>query len=580
MLQCAVGWQEPSSGEVLFDGLPYRDQRAETRAAVAVALGAGADFPGLTVREHLELMARAHGDAGPGVLVASVLAELDLSHVAEHFPFALSQGQRRRLGLASCFVRPRRLIVLDEPEQNLDRRGRAWLAETDRGRAKCRRRRADGLPRQRAGGCGRRLRGGVPLRLAGRPSATATRVGRPWRIAARSVTAVDNRRRPDAADPSSFPRYLRGPPTGGGPDRVERPVRDRRRGGLVRVRSGDRDVAGADLARPGGSATDLGSRRRRCWSARLALVTLAAIAVGPVTVPFEYRVWVLSTPLDRRRACAGRCARAGSDRRRRRGARCVGGRRDRRAGPRCAGCGVIGAAAGFITGAGAWSPRPRPAGRLDSRPAGRRWPCSVGAVALDCLTLQPSSAVHWWVVAAAGWSRRSGSRAVAAHATAQIPLPRLTAGAGLTPAAGIAAQEQSLAPLAAMLDPRRPPARPDPGGPAADRHRADGVGRGRSPAGGAATLRQWSEDCRADRVPYLSTPLLQRDRLVATGAGPGRADLRCRRDQRLSRTRSAGSPRPPVSPTSTGWTGSPPGGPRCGSPRGAAVVSPSPPPRC
>jgi ABC-2 type transport system ATP-binding protein len=129
VLQCAVGWQEPSSGEVLFDGLPYRDQRAETRAAVAVALGAGADFPGLTVREHLELMARAHGDAGPGVLVASVLAELDLSHVAEHFPFALSQGQRRRLGLASCFVRPRRLIVLDEPEQNLDRRGRAWLAE-------------------------------------------------------------------------------------------------------------------------------------------------------------------------------------------------------------------------------------------------------------------------------------------------------------------------------------------------------------------------------------------------------------------------------------------------------------------
>jgi len=129
VLQCAVGWQLPTSGEVLFDGLPYRDQRAKTRAAVAVALGAGADFPGLTVREHLELMARAHGDGEPGVLVASVLAELDLTPVAEHFPFALSQGQRRRLGLASCLVRPRRLLVLDEPEQNLDRRGRAWLAE-------------------------------------------------------------------------------------------------------------------------------------------------------------------------------------------------------------------------------------------------------------------------------------------------------------------------------------------------------------------------------------------------------------------------------------------------------------------
>lgn len=52
--------------------------------------------------------------------------------MADRFPFVLSQGQRRRMGLAACFVRPHRLLVLDEPEQNLDRRGRAWLADTIR----------------------------------------------------------------------------------------------------------------------------------------------------------------------------------------------------------------------------------------------------------------------------------------------------------------------------------------------------------------------------------------------------------------------------------------------------------------
>jgi ABC-2 type transport system ATP-binding protein len=41
----------------------------------------------------------------------------------------LSSGQRHRLGLASCLVRPRRLIVLDEPEARLDRDGRAWLSD-------------------------------------------------------------------------------------------------------------------------------------------------------------------------------------------------------------------------------------------------------------------------------------------------------------------------------------------------------------------------------------------------------------------------------------------------------------------
>ena len=127
VLQCVVGWQTPSSGVVLFEGRPYNDQQAETRSGVAVAMGAGADFPGLTVREHLELMARAHGNSAPDLLVALALAEVELTAVAEHFPFALSQGQRRRLGLAACFVRPRRLLVLDEPEQNLDSHGRAWL---------------------------------------------------------------------------------------------------------------------------------------------------------------------------------------------------------------------------------------------------------------------------------------------------------------------------------------------------------------------------------------------------------------------------------------------------------------------
>lgn len=44
----------------------------------------------------------------------------------------MSSGQRRRLGLASAFVRPRRLLVLDEPEQHLDVSGRTWLSDAIR----------------------------------------------------------------------------------------------------------------------------------------------------------------------------------------------------------------------------------------------------------------------------------------------------------------------------------------------------------------------------------------------------------------------------------------------------------------
>src|SRR6266545_1005247 len=60
---------------------------------------------------------------------SSALTELGLDGARDQLPATLSSGQRRRLALASCFVRPRRLLVLDEPEQRLDTRGRAWLAD-------------------------------------------------------------------------------------------------------------------------------------------------------------------------------------------------------------------------------------------------------------------------------------------------------------------------------------------------------------------------------------------------------------------------------------------------------------------
>jgi ABC-2 type transport system ATP-binding protein len=128
LLRCMVGWDTPDTGEVLFEGGPYQDRLPAVRAAVALALGAGDEFADLTVREHLEFMARAHGDNDPDGTINEVLTELGLFELQQRFPFTLSQGQRRRLGLASCFVRPRRLLILDEPEQNLDVQGREWLA--------------------------------------------------------------------------------------------------------------------------------------------------------------------------------------------------------------------------------------------------------------------------------------------------------------------------------------------------------------------------------------------------------------------------------------------------------------------
>jgi heme ABC exporter ATP-binding subunit CcmA len=125
LLHCVVGSTEADSGTISFDGAVMREADPVVRAAVASVLDDFDFFPDLSVVEHLDLLAHAHG----GGEVDEVLAELGLDHVADHLPATLSSGQRRRLALASCLVRPRRLLVLDEPEQRLDAAGREWLGE-------------------------------------------------------------------------------------------------------------------------------------------------------------------------------------------------------------------------------------------------------------------------------------------------------------------------------------------------------------------------------------------------------------------------------------------------------------------
>jgi ABC-type multidrug transport system ATPase subunit len=76
------------------------------------------------------LVAVAHGaGAAAGELADAALTECRLAGHADALPVALSSGQRQALQLAAVLVRPRRLLVLDEPEQRLDPGARRWLGE-------------------------------------------------------------------------------------------------------------------------------------------------------------------------------------------------------------------------------------------------------------------------------------------------------------------------------------------------------------------------------------------------------------------------------------------------------------------
>lgn len=129
VLRCITGADEPTEGTVELGGEPLDERSPSVRSALAVVMDDLDFFPDLSVVEHLDLFAKAHCVPDPETVVDEVLQEVGLTAQSGQLPGTLSSGQRRRLALASAFVRPRRLLILDEPEARLDTEGVAWLAE-------------------------------------------------------------------------------------------------------------------------------------------------------------------------------------------------------------------------------------------------------------------------------------------------------------------------------------------------------------------------------------------------------------------------------------------------------------------
>jgi ABC-2 type transport system ATP-binding protein len=129
VLRCLVGAERPDDGTVQVNGTAVSETNPQIRRDVATVIDDLDFFPDLSVVEHLDLFARAHGIPDADDAVDEILHEVQLVPQSGQLPGTLSSGQRRRLALATAFIRPRKLLILDEPEQRLDTEGVEWLAD-------------------------------------------------------------------------------------------------------------------------------------------------------------------------------------------------------------------------------------------------------------------------------------------------------------------------------------------------------------------------------------------------------------------------------------------------------------------
>lgn len=129
LLRTVAGLLPALGGSMLLNGAVVDERSATFRASVATVFDDDAFFPGLSVGEHLTLVATAHGVASPAAAVAAELDFFGLTDAAGSLPSNLSSGQRRRMLLAAAFIRPSDLVMLDEPEQRLDPAMRSRLCD-------------------------------------------------------------------------------------------------------------------------------------------------------------------------------------------------------------------------------------------------------------------------------------------------------------------------------------------------------------------------------------------------------------------------------------------------------------------
>jgi ABC-type multidrug transport system ATPase subunit len=125
-IRMLLGLIRPTGGSHQVLGLPMPQRQAEVLPLVGSLVEGPAFYPHLSGRANLARLDAADRTANPATSRARIDEALDrvgLLAAADRRYRAYSLGMKQRLGIATSLLRPRRLVVLDEPTNGLDPQG-------------------------------------------------------------------------------------------------------------------------------------------------------------------------------------------------------------------------------------------------------------------------------------------------------------------------------------------------------------------------------------------------------------------------------------------------------------------------
>lgn len=125
-IRMLLGLVRPTRGRAWLLGAPMPQAAADVLPRVGVLVEGPAFHPHLSGRDNLRRLDSVDASANPRTAVARIDAALErvgLGEAAGKRYRQYSLGMKQRLGLAAALLRPRELLVLDEPTNGLDPQG-------------------------------------------------------------------------------------------------------------------------------------------------------------------------------------------------------------------------------------------------------------------------------------------------------------------------------------------------------------------------------------------------------------------------------------------------------------------------
>ena len=121
----------PSGGEVRVLGCSLPGEAWKLRGRIGYLGHEPLLYRDLSGRENLRFQARLHGIGGAAAegRIAELLAATRMDRRADERVAELSAGMRQRLAICRCVLHDPELLLLDEPDSNLDAEGRELARE-------------------------------------------------------------------------------------------------------------------------------------------------------------------------------------------------------------------------------------------------------------------------------------------------------------------------------------------------------------------------------------------------------------------------------------------------------------------